>query len=312
MKFSRMTILWGIALLAVSAAVIWGGGELLLVLAFPFVMLGKGLRYLSLMSPAGNIIALCLYWLICLSPLALLRRSEKPWVNLLPILGCAVLFRVLWLMVNPDMMPVLLRNDLGKSIYAGAVYSVFLTWAILKLLSHPGLNAPETAYKALGVFLTICAGIFLLDGFGLGLSRFLSGLQVMKTDQTALSSAQLLPSRIFLALDYVLGAGEGLALGWLLLLGRKLVQQIAENPFSEACHSLCARLTLWCRRIIGLLMGANLAMNLGQMLFAGKLVNVDLVLRVPVLSLCVAFFLMALSCLLDQGKVLKDDNDLFI
>ena len=90
------------------------------------------------------------------------------------------------------------------------------------------------------------------------------------------------------------------------------MQEIAENPFSEACHTLCARLTLWCRRIICLLMGANLAMNLGQMLFAGRLVNVDLVLRLPVLSLAVAFCLMALSCLLDQGKELKDDNDLFI
>ncbi|MBR2047802.1 MAG: hypothetical protein IJ960_04315 [Oscillospiraceae bacterium] len=312
MKFNRSMLLWGIGLLLASAAIVWGGGELLLALAVPFTALCKALRSLSLMSAAGNTAALALYWLICFSPLLLLRRKQKLWVNLLPVIGCAVLFRVLWLMVNPDMMPGVMRNDLGKAIYAGAVYSVLLTWSILKLMTSPGLTDSGKVYHALGIFLTVCAWLFLLEGFGLGLSRFLSGLKALKAEQTALTSAQLLPSRIFLALDYILGAAEGLGLGWLLLLGRRLVKEIAENPFSEACHMLCGKIILWCRRIICLLAAANLGMNLGQVLLAGKLVNVDLILRLPVLSLAVAFCLMALSCLLDQGKELKDDNDLFI
>jgi hypothetical protein len=41
-------------------------------------------------------------------------------------------------------------------------------------------------------------------------------------------------------------------------------------------------------------------------------VNVDFQLRLPVLSLAVTFGLMALVRLIDQGKALKEDNELFV
>lgn len=314
MKSKGFGWLWifAVPLLIGLAALSPGGGNLLLLLAMPFVKAGELLRQLSLMSAMGNRIALVLYCAVCASPLLLIRKSDPGRENLLLILASMVLFRVMWLLVNPDMMPVNMRNEVGKVIYTGAVYSVFVTWGIMKLMLRTDLTIQANVYKALQIFLLICSVCFLVEGLGFGLSRFAATLETLKTENTLLSESQLLPSVMFQAADFTFTLAENVLVAWILFLGARLVMELEEDPYSEACQNMSNGIFLWCRRTIRAVAAANLAMNLGQVLFAGELVNVNLTIRIPVLSLAVTFGMMALTRLLAKGRQIKEDNDLFI
>lgn len=314
MKSKSLSWLWilgGPMILALVAASP-DDGNVLLLLAWPLIAAGNMLRELSLSGSVGNLVAIGLYAAVCISPLILIRRTDSRRENMLLVLATVVLFRVMWLMVNPNMMPQTLRNDVGRAIYAGAVYSVFVTWGVMKLMLKTDLTAQADIYKALRTFLLICAGLFLTDGIGLGLSSFRSDLNELTAANTMLSESQMLPSIMFLAGEFTLRAAESVLVAGILFLAFRLTMELEEDPYSKRCHQISVAMALWCRRTIRAVAAANLLLNLGQVFLADYLVNVDFQLRVPVISLAVVFGMMALTRLLDQGKALKEDNELFV
>ena len=288
------------------------GGDLLMSLAWPFVKAGQILRKLSLSGAVGNLCATGLYVLMCVGPLLLIRRGDGRRSNCLLVLCSAVMFWVMWLMVNPGQMPANMRNDLGKAIYAGTIYSVMITWGVLRLMSRADLTVQSRIYQALRIFLLICAGQFLFVGLGLGLGQFRAQLNATEAGNTALTDMQLMPSIIFITMDFCYGLLENLAVAWALMLGTRLLDAMEEDPYSQRCHGISLEIFRWCKKMIPLVAGANMSLNVGQVILARWLVNVNLELRLPTLSLAVAFGMMALTRLLEEGKAIKDDNDLFV
>lgn len=287
-------------------------GNLLLMLAMPFVWAGKILRTMSLSGAVGNAFALVLYGLLCLSPLLLIRKKDRNLENALLLLASVLLFRVMWLMVNPGQMPVVLRSELGSAIYAGAVYSVFITWGVLRLMRGTDGFILWNVYHALRVFLLICAAQFVLEGFVLGFAELLGQLEMLRESNTALTAAQLMPSFLFLTLEYVSGAVERGLVAWVLYLGAKLLTELETDPYSEACQQKSEEIFRWCRNAMILVTAMSCGINLAQVLMASWLVKLDFTLRIPAVSLGITFGMMALTRLLAQGKALKDDNDLFV
>lgn len=288
------------------------GGDLLQSLAWPFVKAGQILRKLSLSGSVGNLCAIGLYVMLCVAPLFLIRRGDGIRTNILLVVGSAVMFWVMWLMVNPGQMPAHMRSDMGMAIYAGTIYSVMITWGVLKLMSRTDLTVQKNIYEALRIFLLICAGQFLFVGLGLGLGQFRAQLAATEAGNTALTDMQLMPSIIFITMDFCYSLLENLAVAWILVLGTRLLDALEEDPYSQRCHDISLEIFRWCKKMIPLVAGVNLTLNLGQVLLARWLVNVNLELRLPTLSLAVAFGMMALTRLLEEGKNLKEDNDLFI
>lgn len=309
-----MDLIWilGIPVLITLVAAAPVGGNLLLTMALPFTAAGDILRKLSLSGDEGNLMAIGLYVALCISPLLLIRKEDSKKENALLVLASALMFWVMWLMVNPGQIPANLRNDVGKAIYAGTIYSVFITWGVLKLMLRIDLTIQANVYGALRIFLLICAVQFVLEGFGFGFSNFSAKLTEARDHNTALTIDQLMPTFVFLALDFSLHAVENAMVAWILVLGARLLTELEKDPYSEACHNLSKGIFKWCRKTIRLVAAANLALNLGQVVLAPYLVNVDFTLRIPALSLGLTFGMMALIRLLGQGKELKEDNDLFI
>ena len=97
-----------------------------------------------------------------------------------------------------------------------------------------------------------------------------------------------------------------------LMLGTRLLDALEEDPYSQRCHALSVEIFRWCKKMIPLVAGVNLTLNLAQVLLAPLLVTVHLELRLPTLSLAVAFGMMALTRLLEEGKAIKEDNDLYV
>ena len=135
---NRKTVL-KLSVLAVCSALVFlltpgNGGSILSVVTIPFTLLGKGLRVLSLSGSAGNIAAIVIYAMVCILPLALILKKKKTKEDWLLVLGSAMLFYVLYLMVNPGLMPKSMDSDVGSAILCGTVFSIFVSWGILKLL----------------------------------------------------------------------------------------------------------------------------------------------------------------------------------
>lgn len=287
-----------------------GSADGLMALALPFTLLGNGLRYLSLSGSAGNIASIILYAVISLLPLAYLLRGKRRTEDLLLVVCSALLFYVLYFMINPALRPVTLRNEVGDLILSGVVYSALISWAIVKLMRRCDSMETGKIYSTLRIFLGICCAGSLL-AVAIGFHDCAADIAAVKAANTA-PSLDLTPTFVFTILAFAASALEYGLIIFILLLATKFLKELEADPYSQECHLAASRVTLWCKRSLVIVTLTGLALQISQLLFAPLLRDLAVNFRIPVVSMAVAFALLALTRLLDQGKQLKDDNDLFI
>lgn len=309
MKMNKKNLSIGLVCVLVTLLIL-AGGEALTALALPFTLVGDGLRALSLSGGVGNVAAIVIYVLLCLSPLALMARKKRERMDIWLLTAAGVLFHVLYLMVNPGMRPAGMRNEVGDLIYAGSVYSVLLAWAVGKLMKAADTNGVNI-YQALRAFLTICAVELAVVGIFGGTLGFMDKVKELQKANT-MPGVDLTLTYLFQGL---ISAGTMLEYGLdavVMWLGVKLLKEVEADPYSEACAHASRKLQDKCKSALLLIVGVNAALNVGQVVFAGKLHDIDASVSFPVFSMALVFVTLALTRLLMQGKELKDDNDLFI
>lgn len=149
-KLILIEVIAGI-LLAFLASKILHLTEALQIMYLPFELIGKGLRFLSLSSAIGNVIAIIIYAAISLIPAiyAIYQRKtgtkRKEDILLIAITG--LLFYSLYMFINPGLMyermPDIFSMDkqslvAEKIIYAFIIYSVVIIWLIMKVIRFLG------------------------------------------------------------------------------------------------------------------------------------------------------------------------------
>ena len=103
------------------------------IITQPLILLGEGLRKLSLSGNVGNIIAIIVYVGICLLPLIfVIRRKWRKENLLLPVLS-GMLAYGLYHLINPGLMSEYMSGKMGSEICAHAIYSVFIAWIVLRV-----------------------------------------------------------------------------------------------------------------------------------------------------------------------------------
>ena len=298
-----------VVLLLIGATVL-GVADGMMILTLPFTLLGKGLRALSLSGSAGNITAIVIYVIAALCPLLL--KVRKKWTKkdiLIPVCS-AVMFYVLYYMINPGSRPMILQNEIGSLAMAGAVYSVLLCWLILNLMESFHEAGTDNIYDALRIFLILCMVEFAI-GIVVGFDNSLSTIQQIKAANTA-PGLNLMPTYIFVLIAFGVTALEyGLDI-WLLHLAGTMLQELRAEAYSDGSYNASKALSMWCSRSLIILTISTTVLNIAQLLFAWILHNVDIRFHLPTVSIGLAFVLLAITRLLYQGKVLKEDNDLFI
>ena len=202
---NRKTLL-KLSVLAVCSALVFlfapgNGGSIMVLAAMPFTLLGKGLRALSLSGSAGNIAAIVIYATVCILPLVLILRKKKEKEDWLLVLGSAMLFYVLYLMINPGLMPNGMSSNVGSVILCGTVVSVFVSWGILKLLRKGETMEIGSGYHALRVLLGACAALYIVAGFGIGTGELKAEIEAVRTGNT-MPGQNLLDTYIFLFLIF--------------------------------------------------------------------------------------------------------------
>ncbi len=304
--FAALTL----AVLITVACVSFGITDGILILALPFTFVGKGLRALSLSGSGGNVAAIVLYAVICLLPLLLKFRQKWSKKDLLLPVCSALLFYVMYYMINPAYRPTLLQNSAGDLAMAGAVYSVLLSWLILRFLDSFTAADTATVYSALRVFLVFCMAEFAV-AIIVSASDWICSIQAIRAANT-MPGQNLVPTYIFTFLSFAVTAAEYVLDILLLHLARKLLYQLQEDPYTEACCNASRHLSGWCKKYLILLTLSTAALNLLQLLFAARLYDLSVSFRLPLLSIALAFALLALTRLLYRSKELKEDYDLFI
>ena len=310
MKRERNLLLLTAALSMVLGFVPGAGSGVMGALALPFVAAGWCLRTLSLSGGVGNVISIILYALVCAVPLVFWWRSRRRPEDALLVLLSGVLAVVLYYMVNPNLRQGIMQNEVGDAVYAGAVWSTLVTWGVLKLLYTGAWDREKNVYRALRIFLLLCAASWRVDCFGTGTGRIVHNLRLRQAvngslDYTGLDMAFLLLTYLAAAVEKGLGA-------WVLYRGAALLEELERDPLGAGCVAAAERVSGSCRDCLTVMSLTALALNIAQILLAPMLRNISVAVSIPVLGMAVCFAMLAVTKLLVRGKELKDDNDLFV
>ena len=161
--------------------------------AFPFEQLGAGLRLLSTSGTAGNILAICLYCILCLLPAAyLVFRMRKGRAHaedgLLPLLSI-ILFVVVYLMINPaDIAGHFGAAEIlgtGKAFLGATVYSIAAGYLILYALRIFKNSGTGSVFKYLKILLSALCAVLIYGIFGAGLMRLIDSFGQLSAGNTA-------------------------------------------------------------------------------------------------------------------------------
>lgn len=278
--------------------------------AVPFLLLAEGLRSLSLSGRAGNAAAIVLYAAISLTPLLGLFRKGRTAEDALLVPASGLLFYLLYGMINPGSLPPIMGSAVGASIHVGGFLSILIIWGFLRLLRRVR-NGSLSFYGVLRLVLPLCAGLWIAAGFGLGLLQCKLALLDVRAGNT-MPGLNLLPTYGVLIASFLLKAAEYGLDALLLLCGTCLVTALEREPYSEAACETAGTMERLSRISLLVLLFGSLLFNLGQIFLAPVLHEIHVTVQIPLFSLCLMFGIMALSKLLQHGRQLKADNDLFI
>lgn len=318
-------------------------------LAFPWEQFAILLRSLSLSGAAGNVAAWVLFAAAGGSPLAawglLVRRGKGSKVDLLlPVLSMT-LSAGLWFLINPAYLGAHLRfpmemEEMGKAVFALAIDSVLLTWLILRFLKSCERMERKRLLRGLelllGFYIALSAAAVLLKGGG----ELAAELKAVGGNLSAAGDG-LLPGGgsewLPPAGGWLPGAGDGIVGARSVWLSRfvlalqavscylpgllKLVlcgavigflHSCEQDSFHERSVKAAERLKRWSAYFLGAILGANICVNLLQLLLAGYIYGSRYLLVFPLEEILVMLGVTMLSRFWLEGKELKDDNALFI
>ena len=265
------------------------------LLSFPLEKSADFLGSLSLSGAFGNAIAVVLYALICLIPVFVLlfRISRKTFVKTdsILVLMSAVLFAVIYLLINPSEMGA---HGMGEeaSMVAFSFWSLLVGYLVLKFAEILKNTEGKRTEKLLSVVLKIIGAVFM---FALCTSEFTKAEVGIVTVFSALNS--VLPAilgirTVFFALD---------------LLTEFSLDRYSENTVREA-----EKLSRFCILALELTVGVSALLSVLQLRFINELSSVNFSVDIPLVSIGFILLLLMLSGFIKESKALKEDNDSFI
>jgi len=302
--------LWMVLACAALILCLFFARDAFALLAMPFTLLGKGLRLLSLSGKAGNAAAIALYCVVSLLPLLLLLGRRLTAADaLLP--GCAaLLFYVLYLMINPGLRPAVLYGPVGDQILSGAVWSLLLSWGLLRFLRRSDTLSSRRLYRALHLLVRLCMCIFAASVA----AAFSGARETVRAiaDANTMPGLRLNLTYGFVYLQFAVTALEYILDCVVLQQCVTLLHCLQADAYSESTCLAASKVSHRCRQALYWTVLSSAALNVGQLIFASRLHNLAASFHIPVLSITLLVALLVLTRLLEQGKQLKEDNDLFI
>lgn len=282
----------------------WWQGPNAVFMNGPLIMLGRGLRQLSLTGGAGNFAAWVIYVGLCAAPLALLgvklARGKGRLEDCLLILLSMVLAWGLYYLVNPSLFPT---PGMGDQLAAQMILAVAVSWAVLSLLQG---ERPE---RLLRYLLNALAAVLVFGAWGLELGRLLEKIRAVRA---ANDVGDLFMTNLFLTLGYLVKLTACVLDLWMIRAGQNLLSALSRDAYSQETLDAAGALTRRCTLSLRVVVLASLGLNLLQILAAKHLRDLSLHVSIPLDAMALILSLLLLCRLLGRSKELKDDSDLII
>lgn len=311
--------MWAVACVVLHLLQASFTGAFSAAVAFPFEQIGEGLRWLSLSSGFGNVVAVVLYCAISLLPIAFLfvarkRRKLRAEDGLLALLS-VLLFVVLYLMINPGLISMMAIEiavqHSDKALLGLVVYSVFCGYLILRALRLFSAGSAEKLFSYLSIMLYLLNALFVYQIFGSCFNELLTSITKLQAGNVG--SEYLLPvSYFFLGLQFLVNALPYLLTVLVVFAALRLLDELRAERYSAGTVAATKRISRLCATALVIMVLANISFNLLQLLFTKSLMVGNITVEIPVLPICFVLLALLLTRLITENKRLKDDNDGFI
>lgn len=266
------------------------------LLAFPLEKSAELLGALSLLGKIGNAAAVVIYALMCLIPVfvMLFRISRKTFVKAdsLLVLMSAVLFAVLYLLINPGEAGIHSYIEESASTVAFSFWSVLMGYLVLKLADTVRNAEGEKAEKLLSLIVKITGAVFV---FALCTAKF--------------TKAEIGIVTLFKFLNTALPSVFGVLI---VLSALNVLSEFSVDRYSETTLSATERLSSLCIVALKVTVSVTALLSVLQLCFIKELSDVNFSVDIPLLSLGFVLLVLILSGFLKDSKALKEDNDSFI
>lgn len=288
-------------------------------IAFPFEQISMGLRALSLSGGFGNAIAIALYVLISLLPIGVLfiirirRKLNTEDGILVPL--CAVLFGVLYLMVNPGFITEILgaaaKPPIGKAVLGCMIYSLLVGYLVLRVLRLFFTGDIRKLERYMIILLGFLNVLFVFLVFGACVSDLLASISSLQAGNNG-NEHLLGTSYVFLALQYIINALPYVLDIFVVFAALHLLDEIRKDRYSDETVAAAEHMSRLCAIVLIVTTLSNVIFNLLQLLFAKSLMVVNSTVQIPVISILFVLAALLLTRFIIENKQLKDENDQFI
>lgn len=306
------------------------------LLYMPFDWIGDALRWLSLSSFMGNIIALICYVTLSISPLIyliIIRRKngfQKADI-LLPIISI-YLFLTLYEFVNQDVMlnhvPQMLTNvsslPVIKLVLAILFYSLFLGYLLIRMLGAltkdnsvdrmqflcQGLKKILLAVSALYTFyIGYFASFQMLTKLNSYAAKASSTFAYFRPISLANNSTL---DQFMVILTYLLQCLPIVFSILILVNGVMLLEVMVSHHMKEDEFIAAAQLSNISKKAVYVTVLSNLVLNITQFILSKNLSDTSVNLEIILSPLIIAFAAMILSGYFKESKELQEDNEMII
>lgn len=302
------------------------------IFSFPFEQIGYGLRALSLSGSIGNIIAIGLYVIFCISPIIYYFILKKKGLNtekeglLFAISFC--LFCGVYLYINPGLMNQIeglshLTADY-LFIIGGTIWSVIILYILLCILH--GIEKKDSV-NLLSSMRYVILAIILLTLLDILVNRFVSLISNIRTVAESNSDVlqfsisdgifaglneNLIMTYIWLVIQYVLNCIPSIMLLRILFISKKIVDALQKDSFDEVAIEKLHKLAISCKNVVIAIGVLTVTQNFIQLGLVQHLLRSNYQVVVPIYTLLIVFVIMLLARKFSETRDLKLDNDSFI
>lgn len=286
-------------------------------MAFPFDIVGTGLRSLSLSGGAENICAIIIYCVFCLLPVlaVLVKFKRKTWSSKdwLLVLLSAVMFAVTYLMINPGLLNIWGTESLPimRAVAGGVFWSVMVSWLVLSLLRDLDSHGRERVQRWMRIMLWVLAAYFVTVAFASGVSDMVQSIRRVRMDNTG-RLGQLGSSYLVIAMQFISLALGNVLSALVALRGAELLGAMSRDRYSEETVEMAEKLGGFCIRCLQITVLFSMLLNLLQLPLLRSLALINVSVNIPLVSIAFVLAVMMLARFLRENKELKDDNDMFI
>ena len=282
------------------------------IITFPFVQIANGLRYLSLSSGVGNIIAIILHTAFCLLPMVLFviqwAKHKLCYTDAILPLTTILLFIAMYQLINPALINMVIAT---KALPCITIYSLICTYLILKLIQlFQGKNIEKlcrylsTLLWVVNILLAYCA-IFSAT------VKFTQSIQALQSANSG-NTGGLGLTYLFLFLGMIVEIIPMIATIAVVLFSIRLVKYFGIDQYSEETVMSANKLSCVCKISLIVTVLSTMVFNLLQYAFASQLRQINSNINIPILSLVFVLAVLVFSQIISASKALKDDNDSII